>query len=149
MDSLVIGPPNGLAGAIARGLRRQGRSALQAIAADVADRERATWLLDEAGRPPLVVVVESAPYAAAHRLLDLTRAEIVLVAEQRAAAARPGTVPARSLMPRGAEGLTVLPLGRAGRRWFQLGPGRPEPMGPERASAAVLRSCAAAAASCR
>jgi hypothetical protein len=149
MDALVIGQPDGPAGALAGGLRRQGREVLQAIPADVADGERATWLLDEAGRPPLVVIVESAPFATAHELLAITQAEIVLVAEQRAPSARPRSVPARSWTPRDAPGLTVVPLGRAGRRWFTLGHGRHEPMGAERAAAAVLRSCAAAAASCR
>jgi hypothetical protein len=149
MDALVIGPPHGLAAAVARGLRRQGREVLQAIAADAADAERAEWLLDEAGRPPLVVVVETAPFAVAHELLPLTQAEIVLVAEQRAAIARAGALPARSSTPRDADGLTVVPLGRAGRRWFQAGPGRHEPMGPERAAALVLRSCDAVTASYR
>jgi hypothetical protein len=148
MDALVIGPPHGLAGAVARALRREGRAVLQAIAADAADRARANWLLDEAGRPPLVVIVEGAPYATLHTLLTLTRTEIVLVAEHRVAAAGRGAA-ARSAPPRDAEGLTVVPLGRAGRRWFQLAARRREPMGAERAAAVVLRSCAAAAASCR
>jgi hypothetical protein len=149
MDTLIIGLPHGLAGAVARALRARGQAVLQAIPADVADAERANWLLDEAGRPPRVIVFETAPYTIVHDLLALTQAEIVLVAEQRAAAARPRAVTTRSIMPRDADGLTVVPLGRAGRRWFQLGHGRHEPMGAARAAALVLRSCGAAAASCR
>jgi hypothetical protein len=149
MDALVIGPPHGLAAAVVRGLRRQGRDVLQAIATDAADRERADWLLDEAGRPPLVVVIESAPYEVVRELSPLTQAEIVLVAEQRAPAARAGGLPRHTAAPHDADRLTVIPLGRAGRRWFQAGPGRHEPMGPERAAALVLRSCDAAAASYR
>jgi hypothetical protein len=148
MDALVIGSSNGLADAVARGLRRRGRSALRAIAADVSDRERASWLLDEAGRPPLVVVFDAAPYPVAHELLGLTSAHVVLVAEQRAAVARPGAPAARSIVPRDEPGLTVVRLGRAGRRWFELA-GRHEPMGAERAAAVVLRACGAATASCR
>jgi len=147
MDALVIGSPNGLAGAVARGLRRQGRTVLQAIPADAADRERAAWLMDEAGWPAQIVVVEAAPYPIVHELLALTRAEIVLVAERRAAAA--GAVAARSTTPRDADGLTVVELGRAGRRWFRPGAGRTEALGAERAAATVLRSCGAAAASSR
>jgi hypothetical protein len=149
MDALIIGPSGGLADAVAHGLRRRGTSALRAIAADAGDRERAAWLLDEAGRPELVVVFDQAPYAAVHELLTLTGARVVLVAEQRVAAARPGALPARSLLPREQPGLTVVRLGRAGRRWFVPGPGRHEPMGPQRAAAVVLRACGAAAASCR
>jgi hypothetical protein len=149
MDALVIGPPQGLAAALARALRRRGETVLQAIPADAGDGERAGWLLDEAGRPGLAIVVESAPYAVVHELIALTDAEIVLVAEQRAAAARPGAVARRSATPRDEPGLTVVPLGRAGRRWLALGPGRHEPMGAERAAALVLRSCGARAASCR
>jgi len=149
MDALVIGPSNGLADAVVRGLGRRGMSALRAIPADASDDERARWLLDEAGDPPLIVVLDQAPYAIAHRLLALTRARVVLVAEQRAAVARPGALPRRALIPREETGLTVVPLGRAGRRWFPLGPGRHEPMGAERAAALVLRSCGAGAASYR
>jgi hypothetical protein len=149
MDALIIGPSRGLADAVARVLRRRGASVLRAVAADVSDAERARWMLDEAGRPPLVIVVDQAPYATVHQLLALTSAEVVLVAERRAAAARPGTVPARWLIPRDGPGLTVVPLGRAGGRWFALGSRRPEPMGAERAAALVLRACGAAAASCR
>jgi hypothetical protein len=148
MDALVIGPPRGLADAVAGGLRRRGLSVLRAIAADAADPERAAWLLDEAGRPPLVIVFDSAPHVLVHELLPLTRAHVVLVSEQRVAAARPGALPARSLLPRDEPGLSVVPLGRAGRRWFAPG-GRHEPMGAERAAALVLRSCGAAAASYR
>ncbi len=150
MDALIIGPPShGLADAVGRGLRRRGLSALRAIGADVAGRERASWLLDEAGRPPLVVLFDEPPYAVAHELVALTHAQVLLVAEQRAAAARPGALPGRSLVPRDEPGLTVVPLGRAGRRWFAPGARRHEPMGAERAAALVLRSCGAAAASCR
>ncbi len=149
MDALVIGPTGGLADALARGLRRRGMSVLRAIAADASDRERATWLLDEAGRPPLVMLVDEPPYATVHELLALTHAEVVLVAEQRAAVARPGALPARSLVPRDEPGLTVVRLGRAGRRWFAPGVRRSEPMSAERAAALVLRACAAEAASCR
>ena len=149
MDALVIGPPRGLPSAIARGLRRRDLSVLQAIPTDAADSERATWLLDEAGRPPLIVVFDCAPFALVNQLLALTQAEIVLVAEQRAPAVRPTAVSVRANIPRDADGLTVVSLGRAGRRWFQLGPGRHEPMGPERAAALVLRSCGAEAVSYR
>ena len=120
---------------------------LQAIPADVADRERATWLLDEAGRPRQVIVIDTAPYESVHRLMGLTHAEIVLVAELRAAAAR-GAV-GRSYVPREEPGLTVVTLGRAGRRWFGLGSGVRQTLSAERAAAVVLRSCGAAAASFR
>jgi len=149
MDALVIGSPSGLADAVARGFRRRGQTVLQAIPADVADRERATWLLDEAGRPRQVIVVDTAPYETVHRLMGLTHAEIVLVAELRAAVARPGGVIGRSYVPREAPGLTVVTLGRAGRRWFGLDSGGREALSAERAAALVLRSCGAAAASFR
>ena len=148
MDALVIGSPHGLAGAIARALRNRGGQVLQAIPADVSTPERARWLLDEAGDPSLVVVIEAAPYSTAHALLALTGAKIVLVAEQRAAAARAAALTARALVPRDDRGLTVVPLGRAGRRWFAPS-GRHEPLGPARAAAYVLRSCGAGAASFR
>jgi len=147
MDALVIGPAGGIADAVASALRRRGMPALRAIAADVADAERATWLLDEAVRPPLVVVVESAPYEIVHRLMGLTQADLVLVAEQRAATAGPRARPARSLLPRDEPGLTVVPLGRAGRRWFAPGARRREPLSAERAAAFVLKSAGAAVAS--
>ena len=149
IDALVIGPPRGLADAVARGLRRQGRAVLQAIPADVSDAERADWLLDEAGRPRQVIVFDDAPFPIVHRLLAVTHAEIVLVAEQRASVARLNGVAGRSYLPREEPGLTVVPLGRAGRRWFQLGAGRPDTLGAERAAAIVLRSCGAAGASFR
>jgi hypothetical protein len=148
MDSLIIGPSRGIADAVAGALRRRGLSVLRAIAADARDAESAQWLLDEAGGPSLIVVVESAPFAIAHELLALTSAHVVLVAEQRAAAARPSALPARSLLPRDEPGLTVVARGRAGRRWFELR-GRHEPMGAERAAAVVLRSCGAGEASFR
>jgi len=148
MDALSIGPSGGLADTVGDALRRRGLSVLRAVAADARDAESAQWLLDEAGWPPLIVVVESAPFAVAHELLALTGAHVVLVAEQRAAAARPSALPARSLLPRDEPGLTVVALGRAGRRWFELR-GRHEPMGAERAAAIVLRSCGAGAASFR
>ena len=149
MDALIIGPSRGLADAVAGALRRRGLSVLRAIAADVRDAESAQWLLDEAGRPPLIVVVESAPYVSVHELMWLTSAEILLVAEHLAPVARASAVPPRQLLPRDQTGLTVVPLGRSGRRWFSLGPGRSEAMGAERAAAVVLRSCVAAAASFR
>jgi hypothetical protein len=149
MDALIIGPSAGLADAVAQGLRRRGLETLRAIAADAADGERAAWLLDEAGDPPLVVVFDAAPYAVAHELLARTRAHIVLVVEQRAAAAHTAALPARSLLPRDEAGLTVVPLGRAGRRWFARGGGRQEPLGIERAAALVLRACGAGAVSYR
>jgi len=149
MDALIIGPQHGLASAFTRMLRRQGRAVLQAIPADAADGERAAWLLDEAGDPPLVVVIDAAPYGLAHELMALTRAQVVLVAEHRVASARPGVRPARTYTPRDAAGLTVVPLGRAGHRWIELDGGRRQPMGAERAAALVLRSCGVEAASCR
>jgi hypothetical protein len=149
MDALIVGSADGLADSLTRSLRRRGMTALRALAADARDRERASWLLDEAGRPTLVVVSESPPFAVAHELMALTDAHVVLVAEQRAALARAGAPPSRSLLPRDAPGLTVVPLGRAGRRWFALGGRRQESMGAEHAAALVLRACGAAAASCR
>jgi len=148
MDALIVGSQDGLADALAGGLRRRGMTALRAIAADARDRERAEWLLDEGGRPPLVIVLESAPFPVAQQLLTLTDAHVVVVAEQRAPAARAGAPRSRSLLPRDESGLTVEPIGRAGRRWFALS-GRPDAMGAERAAAVVLRACGAAAASCR
>ncbi|MGI8781450.1 MAG: hypothetical protein ACR2L8_15025 [Solirubrobacteraceae bacterium] len=145
MDSLVIGPPHGLADAIARRLRRGRQPVLRAIPADARDRERTAWLLEEAGHPELIVVVDSAPFAVVHELLAQTRAQVVLVAEQPA----PVGVTRRSYVPREEAGLTVVPLGRAGRRWFRLGSGRQETLSAERAAAVALRSCGVAAASCR
>jgi hypothetical protein len=139
MDALVIGPPNGLAAAVVRGLRRQGRSVLQAIPADVEGTERADWLLDESGRPPLIVVFDGPPYAIAHELLARTDADVVLVAEQRTAAA--GVAPnAAAPWPIG-RGLKVVTLGRAGRRWFTLGARRSHSLSAERAAALVVRAC--------
>ena len=149
MNALVIGRQHDLAAAVARGLRRQGQTVLQAIAADVASAEQTRWLLDEAGDPQLVVVFDDPPYGIVHALLAETQAEVVLVAEHRAALARPGAARARSYTPRDGEGLSVVELGRAGRRWFRLGAGRTEPLGAERAAAEVLRSCGVAAVSCR
>ena len=126
MDALVIGPPRELTAAVTRSLRRSGRSVLQAVPADADGRDRARWLLDEA------------PYGTLHELLGLTTAEIVLVAEQRAPAAGAAR---RAVVPRDAEDFTVVPLGRAGRRWFTLGPGRRETLSAERAAALVVRAC--------
>ena len=64
---------------------------------------------------------DDAPYGVVHALLAHTRAEILLVAEQRAALAQPGAVRIRSCTPRDGDGLTVVELGRAGRRWFRIG----------------------------
>jgi hypothetical protein len=148
MDALVIGPHDGLAGAVARRLRRHGAQVLQALPADAADRERATWLLDEAGDPALVVVVERPPYATLDTLLGVAAGQILLVAEQRTSAV--GARPARrTWLPREADGLSVVTLGRSGRRWHQLGTARAEPLGGERAAALVLSACGAGAASCR
>jgi hypothetical protein len=139
MDALVIGPPNGLAAAVARGLRRQGRSVLQAIPADVDGPERLDWLLAEAGQPPLIVVFDGAPFAIAHELLASTQADVVLVAEQRTAVA--GMTPdAAAPWPIG-RGLKVVTLGRAGRRWFTLGARRSHTLSAERAAALVVRAC--------
>jgi hypothetical protein len=149
MDALIVGSTDGLADALARALRRRGMSVLRAIAADASDRERASWLLDEAGRPPLVVVFDAAPYGIAQELLALTSAHVVLVAEQRTAVARAGALRPRPVVPGDQAGLTVVALGRAGRRWFSLGGRRQEPMGPERTAAIVLRACDAAAAAQR
>jgi hypothetical protein len=141
MDALVIGSPRGLAGAVADALRRRGRSALQAIPADVAGPERIDWLLDEAGRPPLVVVVDEPPYAIAHELLGQTSADVVLVAEHRAPMAGPNAVPRTyAPLPMG-RGLAVVTLGRTGRRWFSLGGRRTETLSADRAAALVLRAC--------
>jgi hypothetical protein len=148
MDALVIGPAAGLTGPVADGLRRRGLSVLQAVPADVADAERIDWLLDEAGRPGLIILFDTAPYAVAHELLGHTRADIVLVAEHRASAV--GAAPERSYAPWPiGRGLRVVALGRAGRRWFRLGAGRTDTLSAERAAATVLRSCGAAAASSR
>jgi hypothetical protein len=139
MNALVIGPPNGLAAAVARALRRQGRSVLQAIPADVDGAERVDWLLHEAGHPALVVVFDGPPYAIAHGLLTRTSADVVLVAEQRTAAA--GVAPnAATPWPIG-RGLKVVTLGRAGRRWFTLGARRSHSLSAERAAAVVVRAC--------
>jgi hypothetical protein len=141
MDALVIGPPRGLAGAVAHALRRAGRSTLQAIAADAVGPERIDWLLDEAGRPPLIVVVEPAPYATAHELLGQTHADVVLVAEHRAPIAGHSAVPrGYAPLPLG-RGLAVVTLGRSGRRWFTLDGRRAETLSAERAAAIVLRAC--------
>jgi hypothetical protein len=139
MDALVIGPHNGLAGAVARGLRRQGRSVLQAIPADVDGPERLEWLLDEAGHPPLIVVFDGPPYALAHALLAHSPADVVLVAEQRAAiAGAAASSPAPWPIGRG---LKVVTLGRAGRRWFALGARGSHTLSAERAAALVVRAC--------
>jgi hypothetical protein len=138
MDALVIGPPRELTAAVTRLLRRSGRSVLQAIPADVEGAERVRWLLDETGRPPLVIVVDDAPYATVHELLPHTTAEVVLVAEQRAPSAHAAR---RGAIPRDGDDLTVVPLGRSGRRWFTLGPGRRETLSAERAAALVVRAC--------
>jgi hypothetical protein len=141
MDALVIGSSRGLANAVAHALRRRGRSVLQAIPADVAGPERIDWLLDEAGRPPLVVIVDEPPYTTAHELLGQTDAHIVLVAEHRAPIAGKSAVPrSYTPVPMG-RGLAVVTLGRTGRRWFPLGGGRTETLGPSRAAALVLRAC--------
>ena len=149
MNALVIGRPHDLAGAVAHRLRRRGATVLQAIASDVASAERVRWLLDEAGDPELIVVFDDAPYGIVQTLLAHTRAEVLLVAEKRAALAQAGAVRIRSFTPRDGDGLTVVELGRAGRRWFRIGAARTEPLGAERAAAEVLRSCGAAAASSR
>jgi hypothetical protein len=141
MDALVIGQPHSLACAVARGLRRQGRSTLQAIPADASGPDRIGWLLEEAGRPDLIVVIDTTPYATAHELLAHTHADVVLVAEQRAAMAGLSAVP-RSYVPWPiGRGLKVVALGRAGRRWFRLGARRAETLSAERAAAIVLRAC--------
>jgi hypothetical protein len=139
MDALVIGPSNDFAAAIARGLRRQGRTVLQAIHADADTPERLDWLLDEAGRPPLVVMFDEPPYEATHALLTHTHADVVLVAEHRAAVAGASTS-SPSPWPIG-RGLKVVMLGRAGRRWFTLGPRRMDMLSAERAAAVVVRAC--------
>ena len=157
MDALVIGPPGGLADAVARGLRRQGERVLQATAADAADAARAAWLLEEARWPALVIVIEPGPFSAARTLLPLCRgAELVVVAEQRVALARAGTAAGRSLALRAlrrdalARGrrLGIVSFGRAGRRWVELD-GRGAALGADRAAAVVLRACGAGAASSR
>jgi hypothetical protein len=148
MDALVIGPAAGLTGPVADRLRRRGMSVLRAVPADLAGADRIDWLLDEAGRPGLIILFDSAPYATAHELLGHTRADIVLVVEHRAPVA--GAEPERSYAPWPiGRGLRVVTLGRAGRRWFRLGAGRKETLSAERAAADVLRSCDVAAVSCR
>jgi len=139
MDALVIGPPDGLAAAVARGLRRQGRSVLQAIPADVDGAERVEWLLDEADRPPLIVVFDGPPYTIAHALLACTHGDVVLVAEQRTAVA--GIAPSAALPWPIGRGLKVVTLGRAGRRWFTLGARRSQSLSAERAAALIVRAC--------
>jgi hypothetical protein len=139
MDALVIGPPTGLAAAVARALRRQGRSVLQAIPADVDGVERLEWLLDEAGHPSLIVVFDGPPYAIAHELLAHTPADVVLVAEQRTAVA--GIAPSGAAPWPIGRGLKVVTLGRAGRRWFTLGARRSHSLSAERAAALVVRAC--------
>ena len=141
MDALVIGSSRELAGAVADALRRRGHSALQAIPADVAGPERTDWLLDEAGRPPLVVVVDEPPYATAHALLARTDAHVVLVAEHRAPIAGSGAVPRSYAAQPLGRGLAVVTLGRTGRRWFRLGGRRNETLSADRAAALVLRAC--------
>jgi NAD(P)-dependent dehydrogenase (short-subunit alcohol dehydrogenase family) len=139
MDALIIGPASGLAGAIAGGLRRRGHSVLQALPADASDGERIEWLFDEAGRPGLVVVLDVAPYATTDEVLRRTHADVVLVAEHRAAA--PGAAPPSYAPWPIGRGLKVVMLGRAGRRWFTVGSKRAEMMSAERAAALVVRAC--------
>jgi hypothetical protein len=139
MDALVIGPVTDLANAVVRGLRRQGRSVLQAIPADVQSGERIDWLLDEASRPPLVVVFDIQPYTTAHELLGRTQADVVLVAEQRAGVA--GAAPSSPAPWPIGRGLKVVTLGRAGRRWFTLGARRSQSLSAERAAALIVRAC--------
>jgi hypothetical protein len=139
MDALVIGSPNGLAAAVVRGLRRQGRAVLQAIPADVDGPERVDWLLDEAGHPAVIVVFDGPPYAIAHELLARTAADVVLVTEQRTAVA--GIAPNTDAPWPIGRGLKVVTLGRAGRRWFTLGARRSHSLSAERAAALVVRAC--------
>jgi hypothetical protein len=145
MDALVIGPPDGLAAAVARALRRRGQRVLEAVPGDVDGDARTAWLLAEAGDPPLVVVCGAAPCAAAARLVGRGRA-VIAVEERRVSAARPDGRPARTSAGRalvraaraaGGEA-RVVRLGRAGGRWVEPRPGAPA-MGAERAAAAVLR----------
>jgi hypothetical protein len=141
MDALVIGPPHSLACAVARGLRRHGHATLQAIPADASGPDRIGWLLEEAEQPGLIVVIDSPPFATAHELVAHTNADIVLVAEQRAAMADMSAVP-RSYAPCPVgPGLRVVALGRAGLRWFRIGARRAETLSPERAAAIVIRAC--------
>ena len=145
MDALVIGPPAGLAAAVARTLRRRGHRVLQAVPADAAGGERADWLLAEAGEPRLVVVCDVPPFVVAGRLVGRGRT-VVVIEERRVATARPdgrarrtsaGRALARAARAAGGEA-RVVRLGRAGGRWVELRPGAPA-MGGERAAAAVLR----------
>jgi hypothetical protein len=145
MDALVIGPPAGLAAAVADVLRFRGREVLQALPADAGDEERAAWLLAEAGEPPLVVVCEPAPYVAARRLLGGGR-RVVVADERRVTSAAGDARPARSAEARalaraaarrGGAGETVR-LGRAGRRWVEARSGS-VPLSAHRAAAVVLR----------
>ena len=153
MDALVIGPPAGLAAPLARALRRSGADVLQAVPADVDDAERAAWLLAEAA-PRLVVVCEAPTYVLAQRLLGPAR-HVIAVDERRLAAARGDARPARSGADRALSRAAlvaggrarVVRLGRAGRRWIELGPGG-TPLGPERAAAVVLLRARGAGAAC-
>jgi hypothetical protein len=139
MDALVIGTASELTAAVTHGLRRQGRSVLQALPADADGPERIDWLLDEAGHPPLVVVFDDQPYRSAHALLAHTHAEVVLVAQYRVGSAgAPHNAP--SPWPIG-RGLKVVMLGRAGRRWFTLGPRRMKTLSAARAAALIVRAC--------
>jgi hypothetical protein len=152
MDALVIGKPGGLTTAVVRAMRRRWMGVLQATPADADGPERVDFLLAEAGEPPLVVVFDTAPYEVARELVG--RAAVVVVDERRVAAAVPGTVHERTYAQRalfgrtGGRPLSVVTMSRAGGRWLE-GSGRHGTVGPERAAAAVLRACDAAAASCR
>ena len=148
MDALVIGPPDGLAGAVADRMRRHGATVLQALPADAADRERAAWLLEEAGHPPPRRGRRDRAVPVLDALLGLAPASCC--SWPSCATAAVGAKPAgRAWMPREADGLVVVPLGRSGRRWHQLGAGRAEPLGGERAAAHVLSAAGAGAASSR
>jgi len=152
MDALVIGKPGGLATAVVRAMRRRWMDVLQATPADADGAERVDFLLEEAGEPPLVVVFDCAPYPIARGLAG--RAAVVVVDERRVAAAVPSAVHERAHAQRslygrtGGRPLDVVTMSRAGGRWIE-GRGRHGAVGPERAAAAVLRACDAAAASCR
>jgi hypothetical protein len=87
------------------------------------------------------VVVDVAPYASAHEPLGQTPGDMVLVAEQRAPVAALSALPRTYAPVPIGRGLSVVTLGRTGRRWFALGGRRTETLSADRAAALVLQAC--------